>query len=335
MKQGQNARGSAVKLPWLVLATVLSMLALSPVAWAQGTYPSKPIRLVVGFAPGGAADLVARAYAEHMSRALGQPIVVENRAGAGSSIAAENVAKSPPDGYSVLIASPAAISVNPTLNPKLNYKPTDLAPITKVSASPLVAVVNPGTGITSIPELVAAAKKEPGKLNYATSGIGSAPHFGAVQFSRIAGVEMVHVPFKGGGPAVTSVVAGDTQLTFGTPPSVLPMVKAGRLRALAITSPSRSPLMPDIPSMTEAGLPEFQIDFWYGLFVPTGTPADVVKKLFDATTAAAQQPDVKSILAREGTEVSVSKSPEDFGGFLAENAKFWVKLVKESGATAD
>jgi tripartite-type tricarboxylate transporter receptor subunit TctC len=299
------------------------------------TYPVRPIKLVVGFAPGGAADTVARAYGDHLSRALGQPIVIENRAGAGSSIAAELVAKSPPDGYTVLIASPASISVNPAINPNLGYKPSDLTPITKVSSSPLVIAVNPSTGIRSVKELVAEAKKMPGRLNYATSGVGSAPHFGAALFSQVTGIQMVHVPFKGGAPAITSVVAGDTQVTFATPPSVLPMVKAGRLHALAVTSPGRSPLMPDIPGMTEAGLPEYAIAFWYGLFVPAGTPSDVVGKLFDAALVASRQPAVKAALAREGTEIAVSNSPEEFAAFLAQDETLWVRLAKESGAKAD
>ncbi len=298
-------------------------------------YPTKPIRLVVGFAPGGAADTVARAYGDQLGRALGQPIVIENRAGAGSSIAAENVAHSAPDGYSVLIASPASISVNPALNPKLNYKPSDLAPIIKVSSSPLLLVVNPTTGINSVKDLIAVAKKDPDKLNYATSGVGSAPHFGAVLFSQMTGIKMTHVPFKGGAPAVMSVVAGDTQVTFATPPSVLPMVKAGRLHALAVTNRDRSALMPEIPGMAEAGVADFALAFWYGFFVPAGTPPEIVKKIFDATMIAAQRPEVKATLAREGTEIAVSRSPEDFAAFLAEDAKFWVKLVKDSGATAD
>ena len=317
----------------VTLAALLSLAAAFD-AGAQA-YPAKPIRLVVGFAPGGAADPVARALSEPLGRALGQPIVVENRAGAGSSIAAENIAKSAPDGYSVLIASPASISVNPALNPSLGYKPSDLLPITKVSSSPLVIVVNPGTGIASVKDLIAAAKKDPGKLNYATSGVGSAPHFGAASFSQVTGVNMVHVPFKGGSPAVVSVVAGDTQLAFATPPSVLPMVKAGRLRALAVTNRDRSPLMPEIPGMAEAGVPDFAIAFWYGVFVPAGTPPEIVKKLYDAVIAAAQRPEVKAALAREGTEVALSKSPEEFAAFLAEDAKFWVKLAKDSGARAD
>ena len=317
------------------LAALAAALAVVATGAHAQAYPNKPIRLVVGFAPGGAADTVARALSEPLGRALGQPIVVENRAGAGSSIAAENVARSAPDGYSVLIASPASISVNPALNAKLSYKPSDLLPITKVSSSPLLIVVNPATGISSVKDLVDQAKKAPGKLNYATSGVGSAPHFGAAYFSQIAGVDMVHVPFKGGSPAVTSLVAGDTQVSFATPPSVLGMVKAGRLRALAVTQRDRSSLMPEIPGMAEAGVPDYAIAFWYGLFVPAGTPPDIVKKLFDATIAAAKEPAVKAALAREGTEVELSRSPQEFAAFLAEDSKFWIKLAKESGATAD
>ena len=320
-------------MKWMASIAV-ALAALASTAFAQG-YPNKPIRLVVGFAPGGAADTVARAYSDQMSRILGQPVIIENRAGAGSSIAAENVAKSPPDGYHVLIASPASISVNPALNPRLTYKPADLAPVTKVSASPLVLVVNPATGINSVKELVEVAKKDPGKLNYATSGVGSAPHFGAVLFSQVTGVKMEHVPFKGGAPAVVSTVAGDTQVTFATPPSVLPMVKAGRLKALAVTNRERSPLMPEIPGTAEAGYPDYEISFWYGLFVPAATPPDIIWKLYEAATQAAQRPEVKNALAREGTEIAISRSPQDFATFLAEDSKFWVKLVRESGATAD
>jgi tripartite-type tricarboxylate transporter receptor subunit TctC len=313
----------------------MALAAALPLAAGAQSWPAKPIRLVVGFAPGGAADTVARAYGEQLGRALGQPVVIENRAGAGSSIAAENVAHSPPDGYSVLIASPASISVNPALNSKLTYKPSELVGVTKVSASPLLLVVNPATGITSVKELIAAAKKEPDKLNYATSGVGSAPHFGAVLFSQMTGVKMVHVPFKGGSPAVVSVVAGDTQVTFATPPSVLPMVKAGRLRALAVTNRERSPLMPDIPGMAEAGVPDYALAFWYGFFVPAGTPPAIVKKLYDAAITASRSPEVRTTLASEGTEVVTSKSPEDFAAFLEQDARFWVKLVKDSGATPD
>ena len=304
-------------------------------AFAQA-YPSKPLRLVVGFAPGGAADFVARAFQEPLGRALGQPVVVENKPGAGSSIAAEFVAKSPADGYTFLIASPSSILVNPLLTPKAGFQPLkDLVAVSKVSSSPLILAVNPGTGITDLRGLIKYLKDNPGKVNYATSGNGSAPHLSAVLFMRLAGVDMVHVPYKGGAPSVQSVLAGDTQLAFATPPSVLPLVQAGRLRALATTSRRSSPLLPGVPGMEEAGLPGYEISFWYGFFFPAGTPAEAVKKLFAATEQVLKQPEVAKILAREGTETSSSTSPEDFMGFLNEDAKLWARLVKESGAKAD
>jgi tripartite-type tricarboxylate transporter receptor subunit TctC len=316
-----------------ILALVL--VCFSSAAFAQ-SYPNKPVRLVVGFAPGGAADFVARAFQEGLGKALGQPIVVENRPGAGSSIAAEHAAKSAPDGYTVLIASPSSILVNPLISPKAGFQPLkDLVPVSKVSSSPLILAVNPGLGISSVKELIAQAKKNPGKLNYATSGNGSAPHMAAVLFMRLAQVDMVHVPFKGGAPAVQSVLAGDTQLAFATPPSVLPLVQAGRLRALATTSRQSSPLIPGVPGMAEAGVPDYEIGFWYGFFVPAGTPNEVVRKLFDATSQVLKAPETAKILAREGTETASSASPEEFAKFLGEDAKLWARLVKESGAKAE
>jgi tripartite-type tricarboxylate transporter receptor subunit TctC len=315
---------------------VAACLAIAAGAAHAQAYPSKPIRLVVGFPPGGAADFVARALGDPLAKALGQPIVIENRPGAGSSLAAEIVAKAAPDGYTILIASPSSITVNPVLMPKLGYNPTtDFVPITKVSASPLVVAAHPGVGINSIRDLVDQAKKAPGKLNFASSGNGSAPHLAAVLFLRLAGIDIVHVPFKGGAQAVQSVLAGDTQITFATPPSVLPQIQAGRLRGLAITNRQRSPLFPTLPGMEEAGVPGYEISFWYGFFAPAGTSADIVKKLFDATAAALQRPEVKEMLAREGTETSGSQSPADFNAFLAEEAKLWARLVKDSGAKVD
>jgi len=279
---------------------------------------------------------VARALQDPLGKALGQPIVVDNRPGAGSSIAAEHAAKSAPDGYTVLIASPSSILVNPLISPKAGFQPLkDLVPVSKVSSSPLILAVNPGVGVGTVQELIAHAKKNPGKLNYATSGNGSAPHMAAVLFLRLAQVDMVHVPYKGGAPAVQSVLAGDTQLAFATPPSVLPLVQAGRLRAIATTSRKATPLIPGVPGMGEAGLPDYEIGFWYGFFVPAGTPAEVVRKLYDATSQVLQIPEVAKTLAREGTETAGSRSPEDFSAFIAEDAKLWARLVKESGAKAE
>ncbi len=319
--------------PLLATAGLIGLLAAAGPALAQA-WPSKPIRLVIGFAPGGAADYVARTISDPLSKVLGQSVVVENRAGAGSSLAADFVSKAPADGYTLLIASPSSVSVNPSLNPKLVYM-KDLAPVTLVTSSPLVVAVHPGAGINSLQELIATAKKKPGSLNYTTSGNGSAPHLGAAHFSAVAGVQMVHIPYKGGAPAIQAVVAGDAQLTFGTPPSVLPMVTAGRLKALAVTSPQRTPLVPGVPGTAEAGLPNYSLSFWYGFFVPAGTPPEVSRKLFEATQEVMKRADVKAALAREGTEVAVSKSPEDFAAFLAEDNKFWAQLVKTSGVTGN
>jgi tripartite-type tricarboxylate transporter receptor subunit TctC len=312
----------------------LALFLFSASAFAQ-PFPARPLRLVVGFAPGGAADFVARTLQEPMMRDLGQPIVVDNRPGAGSSIAAEHVAKSAPDGYTFLIASPSSILVNPLISKSAFQPQKDLAPVGKVSSSPLVVAVNPKVGVSSLRELIDYAKRNPGKLNYASSGSGAAPHLAAVLFQRLASVDMVHVPYKGGGPAVQSVLAGDTQLSFATPPSVLPLVQAGRLKALAIISRNGSPLVPGVPGMAEAGLPDYEISFWYGFFLPAGTPQEAVRRLFGATARALQAPDTARAFAKEGTETSASSSPEDFGAFVARDAPLWARLVRDAGVKAD
>ncbi|QHJ01324.1 tripartite tricarboxylate transporter substrate binding protein [Xylophilus rhododendri] len=319
----------------LLLAAGLCALASAAFAQPGGGYPAKPIRLVIGFAPGGAADYVARAMGEAFGKALGQPVVVDNKPGNGSSIAADIVAKAAPDGYTLLIASPSSISVNPALNARLSYKPSDLLPVTRITTSPLVLAVNPATGIQSVQDLVAAARKEPGRLNYSTSGNGSAPHLGAALFSMVTGVEMTHIPYKGGSLAIQSVMAGDTQLTFGTSPSVLPMANGGKLRALAVSTRERSPLVPNLPGMREAGLPDYNLEFWYGMFLPAGTPAPIVHKVYEATVAAMQQPAVRASLARDGTEVSVSASPQAFESFLVEDGQFWSKLVRSANVKVE
>ncbi len=317
----------------LLIGVALSLS--SAVGLAQGSYPYKPIRLVIGFSPGGAADYVARSMSDALGKALGQPVVVDNKPGNGSSLAADIVAKAAPDGYTVLIASPSSISVNPALNPKVSAKPGDLAPVTKITTSPLVLAVNPNTGIQSVQDLISLALKEPGKLNYASSGNGSAPHLGAALFTQLTGTQMTHIPYKGGALALQSLIAGDTQVTFGTAPSVLPQASGGRIRVLAVSTRERTALMPDIPGMREAGLPDYNLEFWYGVFVPTGTPAAVIRKLFDATVLVMQQPAVKAALAREGTEVALSASPQAFDRFLVEDGKFWVNLVRSAKVAVD
>ncbi len=319
----------------------MALLGLLPTLALAQPYPARPVKLVVGFAPGGAADFVARSFQDGLSKELGQPIIIENRAGAGSSIAAEYVAKAAPDGYTFLIASPSSILVNPLLSPKASFDARrDLLPVSKVSSSPLVVAAHASVGVANLRELIVQAKKTPGKLNYGSSGNGSAPHLAAVLFTRLAGVDMVHVPYKGGAPSVAALLAGDVQLSFATPPSVLPHVRTGknpdgRLLALAVTSRQRTPLVPGVPGMAEAGLPDYEISFWYGFFLPAGTPKEIVKKLYDATAAVLAQPAVGKMLEKEGTETSGSKSPGDFAAFIAEDAKLWSRLVKDSGAKAD
>jgi tripartite-type tricarboxylate transporter receptor subunit TctC len=320
---------------WKSIATAC-VFGLACAAGAQAqSWPERPIRLVVGFTPGGAADYVGRSVGEAMARALGQPVIVDNKPGAGSSLAADFVAKAAPDGYTVLVASPSAICVNPAIDAKFAPAAQSLVPVAKLTASPLVIAANPKLGVKSVAELVAYAKKNPGKVNFAHAGMGSAPHLGGVLFNQLAGVEMTGIPFKGGAPSVQSVIAGDTQVTFATPPSVLPQIQAGRLVGLGVTSSERFPLVPDLPGMKEAGLPAYRMDFWYGLFVPPGTPPEIVKKLFDASSVALQQPEVKAALAREGTDVSPLASPAEFVSFVQDERRFWAKLAKDAGAKAD
>src|SRR5437899_7611520 len=288
-------------------------------ALAQG-YPNKPIRLVVGFAPGGAADIISRAMSDPLTRALGQGIIVDNKPGAGSSLAAEFVARAAPDGYTLMIASQSGMIVNPLINKSIAYDTQrDFAAITQVTSSPLVVAVNPSLPVSSIRELIAEAKKNPGKLNFATSGNGSLPHLATALFDALAGIEMVHVPYKSGGLSVQSVLAGDTHVTFATAPSVMPLVQAGRLRGLAVTTRARSPLHPVLPRVEEACLANYSLAIWYGFFTPAGTPRNIVKRVFDGLVQAPPVGRLWEELARDGTETAASRSSEDFAAFLRED----------------
>ena len=319
-----------------VLFSLAACASVLPQTSSAQTYPAKPIRLIVGFAPGGAADIISRIIGDPLGRALGQSIIIDNKPGAASSVAVEFVSKSAPDGYTILIASQSGMIVNPLINPNVGYNTErDFAPISKVTVSPLVVTVNPTLPVHSVRELIAEAKKAPGKLNAASSGNGSLPHLAVALFSAQTGVQMVHVPYKSGGQAVQSVLAGDTQVTFATSPSVLPFVQAGRLRALAVTSSERTPLVQGLPGMKEAGLADYEVTVWYGFFAPTGTPAEVVRRLFEATALVLQNPNVQQALARDGTETSGSRTPADFGAFVSEETKLWTQVIRASGAKFD
>ncbi|MSQ51753.1 MAG: tripartite tricarboxylate transporter substrate binding protein [Betaproteobacteria bacterium] len=310
-------------------------IAISSTAWPQ-SYPAKPVRLVVPFAPGGAADIIARAMNEPLNRALGQTVIIENKPGAGSSLAVDQVAKSAPDGYTVVIASQSGIAVNPIINKNVGYDvEKDLTAIIQVTRSPLVIAVHPSVSARTVSELIAEAKKTAGKLNFATSGNGSLPHLATMIFSGLTGADMVHVPYKSGGLAVASVVAGDTHLTFATSPSVMPQVQAGRLRGIAVTTRARSPLVTGLPGMEESGLKGYDVSIWYGFFVPSATPRPVVVRIFESTSQALRDPKFREIMAKDGTETPGSKSPEEFATFVREEVRVTAKAIRDSGAKFD
>ncbi len=306
-------------------------------AQTTADYPSRPMRMMIPFAPGGASDLVGRIIQPRMSEFLGQQIVVDNRGGAAGNIGVEIVATAPPDGHTLLLGNIGTMAINPALYPKFSYQPgRTLAAVTQVVDVPGALVVNPALPVKSVKELVDYAKANPGKLNFGSPGPGSANRLEMEVFAKAAGLRMTHIPYKGGaGPAVTGLLAGETQLMFVTLSSAVTFVKAGRLRALAITSPKRSNVMPDIPTMAEVGFAGSIGGSWQGVFVPKATPQVIVKKLFEVMLKVMDQDDVKQRLATAGVEVIVSKTPAEFAQFVAAQTEKWGKVVQESGATAD
>jgi len=293
------------------------------------------VRFVVGFTPGGPSDILARALGAKLTDTLGQPVIVENRPGAGGNLAAEVVAKSPADGNTWLLGNNSILATNAALYSRLGYDPAkDFAPVALVGIQPNMLVVHPSVPAHSVAELIAYAKQHPGKLNYASTGAGVASHLSAELFKAMAGVDMVHVPYKGAQPALTDVIAGQCQVMFATSASAIPYVKAGRLRALAVTTAQRSPSLPDLPTVAEAGVPGFESTTWHGVVVPSRTPAPLVERLNRAINAALAQRDLVERLQGLGVEVA-SGSPQDFAAYIAREIPKWTKVVKDSGAKAE
>ena len=310
-----------------------ALLATSGIASAQ-TYPVKPIRLVVPFAPGGPVDTLGRAMAPKLAEALGQQVVIDNRAGAGSIIGTDIVAKAPPDGYTLLLTS-SSIAINPSIYPKMPFDATrDLAPISQISTSSLIAVVHPSVPVRSVKELIALAKARKGELVYASSGTGSAPHLSVELFSAMTGTKMVHVPHKGAAPATLDLLAGNVALMFNNLISAVPNVQAGRLRALAVTGAVRTPALPELPTIAEAGVPGYEASTWYAMFAPAATPAPVLERVHREVSAVAKSPEIRKQLTAVGID-PVGGTPAALAKYLRSELVKWGKVAKASGAKVD
>ena len=311
----------------------LAALLAASAALAQ-SYPNKPIRIVVPFAPGGTSDILARSLGPHVTAAWGQPVIVENRTGANGNVGAEFVVRSAPDGYTMLLSDVGALSINPSVYPSMPFDPAkDFSPIVMVSYSPHVLAVHPSVPVNSVQELIAYAKANPGKLNFANSGTGGAPHLAGVEFAQRTGVQWAYIPYKGGSQAVTDVIAGNANVLFNGMLATYPSVKGGRLRGLAISGAKRVPSAPELPTVAET-LPGFETGSYQGLLAAAGTPRDIVARLNAEFTRILNTPEMTEMLARQGTEVRAG-SPEALGTFIVNEKARWAKVVKEAGIKAD
>jgi len=321
--------------------TILRALGALAVAFAanvhaQAPYPNHPVRIVVPFPAGGTTDILARATAQKLTETLGQPFVVENRPGAAGNIGAEIVAKSPPDGYTMLMGTVGTHAINASLYEKMPYDHVkDFVPVVLVAGVPNVLVVHPSVPAKSVQELIAYAKANPGKLNFASSGSGTSIHLSGELFKTMTGVSMQHVPYKGSAPALADLTGGQVQLMFDNLPSALPLIKAGKLRALAVTSLARASALPDVPTVAESGLPGFEASSWFGLLAPAGTPKDVITKVNAEVAKWLATPEAKEKLAAHGAIVASGLTPDDFTRHIASETAKWQKVVKESGAKVE
>ncbi len=323
MIRGPLAAGLAA----VTILTTGYALAQAP----AGAYPSKQIRYLVPFAPGGPTDTISRAVGQKLNEAWNQPVIIDNRPGAGGNIATEIAAKAPPDGYT-LFSGTVANAINQSLFPKLPFDfVRDFAPVSMTYVTGLILAVHPSLPVKSVKELIALAKARPGELSFSSSGVGGTPHLSGELFNALAGVQMVHVPYKGSAPAMADLLGGQIQLTFDNMLTVTPQVKAGKLRGLAITLPTRSPLVPELPTIAEAGLKGFEVQSWNGVMVPTGTPKDIVARLNTEVVRILRQPDLRERFAIQGIELTPT-TPEAFGVFIRQDIAKWAKVIQISGA---
>lgn len=304
-------------------------------ALAAESYPAKPIRMVVGFPPGGFVDFTARLVSMPLGAALGQQVVIENRGGAGGIVGAEIVARAAPDGYTLTVGSAGTHAVNQSLYPKLPYNVLrDFVPVARLAEAPSILAVHPSLPVRSVKELIALARAKPGQINYASAGSGTSTHLAAVLFEHLGRIKMVHVPFKGGGPAIVALIAGEVPVTFGTAASVSPQTKSGRLRGLAVTSGKRSAVLPDLPTIAESGLPGYEMLNWLGMFAPVGTPRAIVDRLSSESLRIVRLPEIVSRFHAQGAEPSPLGSDE-FAAFVKSEIEKWAKVVAATGMTAE
>jgi tripartite-type tricarboxylate transporter receptor subunit TctC len=323
------------RIPRRAAAGALAALLAAPSAPSIAQqYPSRTVRLIIAYAAGGGTDTVGRVIAQKLAEGLGKPVIVDNRPGAGGNIATELAVRSPADGYKLLMGNIGPIAVNPHLY-KLAFDPLrDLAPVSLIALAPLLVVVHPSLPVSSLKDLVALARREPGKRTYSSAGVGSSNHLAGALFNIAAGTDVVHVPYKGAAPAVTDLLAGNVQLSFQTLPSVGGNVRAKRLKALAVSSARRSSAYPEVPTATEAGLKGFEVSAWYSLVAPAGTPRPIVDRLREELVKALGQTDVLDRLTADGAE-PVGNTPEAFGEFMRSESAKWARVVKLSGMKAD
>jgi len=318
-----------------VLKKLILVICLLQVFFLQAAYPDRPIRLIVAYPPGGGTDILSRLLVPELSKRLGQSITIDNRGGASGNIGTEAAVNSPPNGYTLLMGNIGPNAINVSIFKKLPYQPErDLVPISLVAITPNILVANTNFPVKSIGELITLAKSSPGKINYPSAGAGTSSHLAGVLFCSVANVDMVHVPYKGGGLAMNDLLGGQVDIYFATMPAAMPFIKSGKIKPLGVTSEKRSLVLPNVPTIAETGIPGYSATTWYGIYAPKGTPTEVVQKIYDVTTEVLKIPELREQMIQRGFE-PIGNTPEQFAGFISSEISKWAKVVKLAGIESE